>query len=342
MKKRVLSLLLAVLMLMALLPATLLTANAAEAVTMTIQLQCSDLQASYPVNLPKTEMYFWEYEWSVFFTDGQSQYLVTTMNYKDSEEQKIKTLYEMESDLWVVSEETDTSITYSWLADCNLEIIGTSLFWTFTIPAEYNFDMSKFEILYSTVLVKGEYVEDGVPSLVADGFLDVPSNAFFKDAVAWAVENEITNGLDAMHFGPNNTCTRAQVVTFLWRAKGCPEPQSTVNPFTDVYPGDYFYKAVLWAKENNITTGTSDTTFSPNAGCTRAQVVTFLWRTEGMPEATSAANPFKDVTGGYYYDAVLWAVENGITAGTSTTTFSPDDTCTRGQIVTFLYRDLAK
>ncbi len=129
-------------------------------------------------------------------------------------------------------------------------------------------------------------------------------------------------------------------MTFLWRAKGCPEPKSTDNPFTDVKSTDYFYKAVLWAKENDVTAGTSATTFSPNAGCTRAQVVTFQWRANGKPAPGSSANPFKDVTGGYYYDAVLWAVEKNITKGTSDTTFSPDATCTRGQIVTFLYRDL--
>ena len=111
------------------------------------------------------------------------------------------------------------------------------------------------------------------------------------------------------------------------------------NPFTDVKPSDYFYDAVLWAVESGITQGTSKTTFSPNDACTRAHVVTFLWRSEGQPSAGSA-NPFRDVPGGqYYYSAVLWAVKNEITAGTSATTFSPDNPCTRGQIVTFLYRD---
>ena len=181
------------------------------------------------------------------------------------------------------------------------------------------------------------------PPVTTNPFRDVKSGAFYYDAVLWAVnaEPQVTSGTSATTFSPNDTCTRAQVVTFLWRAKGCPEPKSANNPFRDVKQGEYYYKAVLWAVENDITAGTSATTFSPNEGCTRAQVVTFLWRTEGEPKPTSSANPFKDVTGGYYYDAVLWAVEKKITAGTSATTFSPDNTCTRGQIVTFLYRAFA-
>ena len=141
-------------------------------------------------------------------------------------------------------------------------------------------------------------------------------------------------------FSPSNPCTRGQIVTFLWRAKGCPEPTITKNPFTDVKSSDYFYKAVLWAVEKEITAGTSKTTFSPNDTVTRAQTVTFLWRAEGKP-AVKTANPFQDVPAGQYYtDAVLWAVKNEITAGTSATTFSPANPCTRAQIVTFLYRDL--
>ena len=174
-------------------------------------------------------------------------------------------------------------------------------------------------------------------------FTDVVEGKFYYDAVLWAVAHEpqITNGTDATHFSPDATCTRGQVVTFLWRAKGCPEPTKTDSPFTDV-TGGFYYKAVLWAVENEITNGTSATTFGPNDGCTRGQVVTFLWRTEGKPEPTTENNPFEDVTGGFYYKAVLWAVENGITAGMDTTHFAPANTCTRGQIVTFLYRDMMK
>ncbi len=173
-------------------------------------------------------------------------------------------------------------------------------------------------------------------------FVDVKIDDYFCDAVIWAVANGITKGMDATHFSPNSTCTRAQVVTFLWRTAGEPEPSGSKNPFSDVKADDYFFKAVLWAVENGITAGTSKTAFSPNDGCTRAQVVTFLWRTEGKP-AQSGSNPFFDVHASeYYYDAVLWAVEKGITKGTDATHFSPSNVCTRAQIVTFLYRNAAK
>ena len=151
---------------------------------------------------------------------------------------------------------------------------------------------------------------------------------------------QITNGMTPTTFEPDKTCTRGQVVTFLWRAKGCPEPTSRTNPFADVKEGAYYYKAVLWAVENKITNGTSATAFSPESPCTRAHVVTFLHRAEGNPPA-GKDNPFKDVAPGQYYsDAVLWAVSREITNGTDATHFSPDKPCTRGQIVTFLYRDM--
>ena len=173
---------------------------------------------------------------------------------------------------------------------------------------------------------------------IRNPFTDVKKSDYYYDAVIWAVENGITAGTSATKFSPNATCTRGQVVTFLWRAAGQPEPNTKVNPFSDVKSSDYFYKAVLWAVENGITAGTGNGKFSPNAPCTRAQVATFLWRAEGEPDA-SGTNPFSDVKSSeYYYKAVLWAVENGITAGTSATKFSPNAACTRGQIVTFLYR----
>ena len=175
-------------------------------------------------------------------------------------------------------------------------------------------------------------------SAATNPFTDVKKSDYYYDAVIWAVENGITAGTSATKFSPNATCTRGQVVTFLWRAAGQPEPNTKVNPFSDVKSSDYFYKAVLWAVENGITAGTRAAKFSPNAACTRAQVATFLWRAEGEPDA-SGTNPFSDVKSSeYYYKAVLWAVENGITAGTSATKFSPNAACTRGQIVTFLYR----
>ncbi len=172
-------------------------------------------------------------------------------------------------------------------------------------------------------------------------FTDVAQGEYYFEPVIWAVNQtpQITAGTSAATFSPAATCTRGQVVTFLWRANGQPRLLGVKNPFTDVKPSDYFYDAVLWAVESGITQGTSATTFSPNDPCTRAHVVTFLWRSEGQPSAGSA-NPFGDVANGqYYYSAVLWAVKNEITAGTSATTFSPDNPCTRGQIVAFLYRD---
>ena len=173
-------------------------------------------------------------------------------------------------------------------------------------------------------------------------FTDVADKAYYRDAVAWAVENGITKGTTATTFSPNATCTRAQAVTFLWRAAGSPKPETRTMPFTDVPVGSYYYDAVLWAVENGITKGTSDTTFSPDATCSRAQIVAFLWRSEKSP-AAGTANPFADVKStAYYADAVLWAVKEDITKGTTSTTFSPNADCTRAQIVTFLYRAFNK
>ena len=169
-------------------------------------------------------------------------------------------------------------------------------------------------------------------------FVDVATGSYYEDAVDWAVENGITQGTDDTHFSPDGICTRAQAVTFLWRTAGSPAPRLHTMPFTDVPAGNYYYDAVLWAVENGITEGTSDTTFSPNSTCTRAQIVAFLWRSEKSP-AAGTANPFADVkSDAYYADAVLWAVKENITKGTTSTTFSPDADCTRAQIVTFLWR----
>ena len=169
-------------------------------------------------------------------------------------------------------------------------------------------------------------------------FVDVATGSYYEDAVDWAVENGITQGTDDTHFSPDGICTRAQAVTFLWRAAGSPKPETRTMPFTDVPAGSYYYDAVLWAVENDITKGTSDTTFSPNMTCTRAQIVAFLWRSEKSP-AAGTANPFADVkSAAYYADAVLWAAKKDITRGTTNTTFSPDADCTRSQIVTFLWR----
>ena len=169
-------------------------------------------------------------------------------------------------------------------------------------------------------------------------FIDVPLDSYFYEAVMWAVENGVTTGISASRFDPNGICTRAQAVTFLWRAAGSPKPETRTMPFTDVPVGSYYYNAVLWAVENGITKGTSDTTFSPNDTCTRAQIVAFLWRSEKSP-AAGTANPFTDVKStAYYTNAILWAVRENITKRTTNTTFSPDADCTRAQIVTFLWR----
>ena len=169
-------------------------------------------------------------------------------------------------------------------------------------------------------------------------FVDVATGSYYEDAVDWAVGNGITQGTDDTHFSPDGICTRAQAVAFLWRAAGSPKPETRTMPFADVPAGSYYYDAVLWAVENGITKGTSDTTFNPNMTCTRAQIVAFLWRSEKSP-AAGTANPFADVKStAYYADAVLWAVKENITRGTTNTTFSPDADCTRSQIVTFLWR----
>lgn len=180
--------------------------------------------------------------------------------------------------------------------------------------------------------------------VVANPFTDVAEGAYYYDAVLWAVEKGITNGKTDTSFAPGDPCTRAQIVTFLWRAYGEPEPTNTTNPFTDVKESDYFYTAVLWAVENGITNGTNaeGTLFSPGKTCTRAQAVTFQYRA-AKAEPVEGGNKFTDVANdAYYAEAVDWAVANDITNGTGNDRFSPNNTCNRGQIVTFLYRELGE
>ena len=170
-------------------------------------------------------------------------------------------------------------------------------------------------------------------------FVDVPTGSYYLDAVLWAAEKGITNGVDATHFGPNQACNRAQIVTFLYRAEGAPEIANRYNPFTDLEIGAFYFDPVLWAVENSITNGVDADHFDPDQGCNRAQVVTFLWRAAGSPEPENAVNPFEDVTEtDYCYKAILWAVENGITNGVDATHFAPGQVCNRAQIVTLLYR----
>ncbi len=201
--------------------------------------------------------------------------------------------------------------------------------YTFTMPS-------------SNVTVKTTFIMDKSKDEVPNPFEDVSANSYYYDAVRWAVKNGTTGGTSATTFSPDAPCTRAQAVTFLWRAAGSPAPSSTEMPFADVPADAYYRNAVLWAVENGITGGTSATTFSPDAPCSRGQIVAFLWRSKQSP-MVAAENPFMDVNAAdYYHDAVLWAAETGITGGTGANTFSPDAPCTRAQIVTFLYRALHK
>lgn len=215
---------------------------------------------------------------------------------------------------------------------------GKAYAWTFT-PA----DTHNYTILTGTLV---PYVDDGmdyIPGVIGGNtgsfnFHDVSRLDYFYDAVKWAAENGIASGTGRYTFSPNAVCTRAQTVTFLWRAAGSPLPRYRVCPFTDVQPSDYYYNAVLWAVEQGITTGLNATTFGPDVTVTRGQVATFLYRAASAAKP-STFNPFTDVkTTAYNYDAILWAYDNRITTGTSDTTFSPDAYCTRAQIVTFLYR----
>lgn len=183
--------------------------------------------------------------------------------------------------------------------------------------------------------LSGEVPPDPTPE---NSFIDVPNGAYFAKAVDWALENGITAGTSKTTFSPNAVCTRAQAVAFLWRYAGSPEPARSASHFTDVAKGSYYEKAVLWAEERGITGGVSANRFAPNDPCTRAQIVSFLYRMKGSP-AVNGVSPFLDVPQSLYYSgAVAWAVENGVTMGTSASRFSPHNDCSRGQIVTFLYR----
>ena len=193
--------------------------------------------------------------------------------------------------------------------------------YTFTMPA-------------GKVEVKATFMED---NSMLNFFYDVPNGAYFYEAVKWAVENGITTGVGNDLFAPEQPCTRAQIVTFLWRAAGSPEPKGAASGMTDVVSGSYYEKAVAWAIENGITTGTTTSTFSPDATCTRAQAVTFLAR--ALKAKAASAAEFSDVpTDSYFADAVAWAAANGVTEGIGGGLFGSDNDCTRGQIVTFLYR----
>ena len=248
---------------------------------------------------------------------------------------------------------------YMWGQDGVIESLDVMLGWMEEDPVD-TWEMGRNDSMQSITGVRNCFVD--YPELAwalfgqeipADAYLnphepdpepfrfdDVtePSDYFFAP-VYWAMEAGITAGVDDTHFGPKKTCTRAQIVTFLWKACGSPEPTTTASPFTDVKEGKYYYKPVLWALDSDITGGVDATHFGSNRGCTRAQAMTFLWKACDSPEPAITENPFADVPEGKYYcKPVLWAVENGITSGTSATTFGVNKICTRAQIVTFLYK----
>ena len=253
---------------------------------------------------------------------------------------------------------TEYSVTVSTdgngtaMADKTSAAAGTVVTLTATPKSGYTFKQwqvitggvtikdNKFTMPVGNVEIKAIFEKNATPPPApgVNPFVDVPSGVYYEEAVLWAVDKGITKGTDTTHFSPNGICTRAQAVTFLWRAAGSPAAKSGAMPFTDVKAGSYYETAVLWAVENGITKGTTATTFSPEQNCSRAQIVTFLWRSEKSP-AAGTVNPFNDVkASAYYADAVLWAVKKDVTKGTTATTFSPNDNCTRAQIVTFLYR----
>ena len=213
---------------------------------------------------------------------------------------------------------------------------GTAVTVTASSSGTYSFTMPAQAVTAAAVFAQ-DADEQPAP---APRFVDVPADAYYSDAVYRAVDKGITTGTDETHFSPDTPCTRAQMVTFLWRAAGSPQPASLSTPFADVDADSYFAQAVAWAAEQNMVKGTSETAFSPDQTVTRAQSVTLLYRYLG--QKTEAENPFTDVDAdAYYCDAVLWAAAKGVTTGTTQTTFSPDTPCTRAQIVTFLDRATA-
>lgn len=211
---------------------------------------------------------------------------------------------------------------------------------TSLVDCEYDSDkgIAIFETLHFSCFAVGW---EAVSYVYSNQFIDIVDGAYYYDAVLWAVKNEITSGTSDTTFSPDMTATRAQVVTLIWNAMGSPAPSAVDHAFTDLDESAYYYDAVLWAVENEITSGTSDTTFGPDEDCTRGQIVALLWNTANNPEV-SAENAFEDVSdSAYYYSAILWAISKEITNGATDTTFEPESICTRAQIVTFLYRYFA-
>ena len=240
----------------------------------------------------------------------------------------------------------DAKATYAVITNNFLAAGGDTYYAFASASAQFDTGIPLDEALmdYITTELKGtigeQYKAPQGRVSYTEPFTDVTAGVY-HDAIMWAYKSKITTGVTDTTFVPNGSCTRAQIVTFLYRAAGSPEvAENVTNPFTDVSKDSVYYNAIMWAVEKKITTGVTDTTFEPNSPCTRAQIVTFLYREAGSPElAKDAANPFSDVSdSSVYYNAILWAVEKKITTGVTETTFVPNDTCTRAQAVTFLYR----
>ena len=210
-----------------------------------------------------------------------------------------------------------------------------------TPVSDLTFDSEPIQENQEAVRVQWDGMYVDVPIIAAQGspFADVAAGCYAYDPAIWAHHDGIASGVSAGLFAPDRTCTRGQMVTFLWRFAGCPKPTGSENPFTDVRPGSYYSDAVRWAVEQGISTGTGSGSFSPEKTCTRGQMVTFLWRFSGRPVPTSSESPFTDVRpGSYCSEAVRWAVKQGITTGVDPSHFGPERSCTRGHAVTFLYR----
>jgi len=221
---------------------------------------------------------------------------------------------------------------------------GTGLFQNVTATAYYPGDDASWTAQVRNSLGQGGNITWVPYQPQINIFTDVKEGKYYYEPVLWAYyhDPQITGGISDTEFGPSKTCTREQIVTFLWKAMGAPEPKTTVNPFEDVKSTKYFYKAVLWAVESGITGGVDATHFGVGKPCTREQAMTFLWKACGSPEPASTDNPFVDVKSTkYFYKPVLWAVENGITGGADATHFGVGKPCTRGQIVTFLYKAMS-
>ncbi|MCI5648708.1 MAG: S-layer homology domain-containing protein [Fusicatenibacter sp.] len=247
--------------------------------------------------------------------------------------------------VWTWGEQAEDGSYNSATATFTCTVCGEEVTEEAVITKEIDREAGK-TIFTATVTVNDkEYTDTKEVDKIIDSenpFVDVNEDDYFYDAVLWAVKKGITTGYDESHFVPLDNCTRAQVVTFLWRTVGKPDVETDENPFVDISEDDYYYTAVLWAYENGITKGMDETHFAPNENVTRGQFVTFMYREKGEPEY-SVENPFEDVKEDEYYtDAVLWAYENGITTGTDATHFAPEDNSTRGDVVTFLYRGYAE